>query len=385
MRRASLRLAAWFFALVFTALASAQAPALPSWNDGAAKTRIVDFVRAVTDQKSKDFVAPADRIAVFDNDGTLWSEQPLYVQFVFMLDQVKAAAPKHPEWKNDPVFKALAAHDKAALAKMGQKPVLELLGKANSGMTVGEYDETIRDWLKTARHPKYQKPYTELTYKPMAELLAFLRANGFSTFIVSGGSVEFMRPWAEQAYGIPPEQVIGSQQEVKFEMKDGKPVLTRGPKFDFVDDGPGKPVGIYRHIGKRPIAAFGNSDGDLQMLQVTAAGEGRRLALIVHHDDAQRETAYDRQSHIGKLDKALDEANAKSWMVVSMKSDWKKDFHIREVGGDYDERQRALYWSRRWHSPPLGAAARRRTRSPTSSSSGATTSASPTSAPTPRA
>ena len=330
MRRVSFGFAAWICALAFSALASAQAPALPSWNDGRAKARIVEFVRAVSDQKSKDFVAPADRIAVFDNDGTLWSEQPLYVQFVFMLDQVKAAAPKHPEWQNDPAFKALAAHDKAALAKLGQKPVLELLGKANSGMTVGEYDKTIRDWLKTARHPKYQKPYTELTYKPMAELLAYLRANGFSTFIVSGGSVEFMRPWAEQAYGIPPEQVIGSQQEVKFEMKDGKPVLTRGPNFDFVDDGPGKPVGIYRHIGKRPIAAFGNSDGDLQMLQVTAAGEGKRLALIVHHDDAARESAYDRQSHIGKLDKALDEAKAKDWIVVSMKKDWKKVFAFEE-------------------------------------------------------
>ena len=326
MRRGRSGLATWIWALAFAALASAQAPGLPSWNDGATKARIVEFVHAVSDQKSKDFVAPADRIAVFDNDGTLWSEQPLYVQFVFMLDQLKAAASKHPEWQNDPAFKALAAHDKAALAKLGQKPLLELLGKANSGMTVGEYDQTIRDWLKTARHPKYQQPYTELTYQPMRELLAYLRANGFSTFIVSGGSVEFMRPWAEQAYGIPPEQVIGSQQEVKFEMKNGKPVLTRGANFDFVDDGPGKPVGIYRHIGKRPIAAFGNSDGDLQMLQVTAAGEGKRLALIVHHDDAARETAYDRQSHIGKLDKALDEAKAGDWVVASMKNDWKKIF-----------------------------------------------------------
>ena len=325
-----LRLAAWFYALVFAALASAQTPGLPSWNDGRPKTRIVEFVRTVSNQKSKDFVTPADRIAVFDNDGTLWSEQPLYVQFEFMLDQLKAAAPKHPEWQNDPAFKALAAHDKAALAKLGQKPVLELLGKANSGMTVGEYDKTIRDWLMTARHPKYQQPYTELTYQPMRELLAYLRANGFRTFIVSGGSVEFMRPWAEKAYGIPPEQVIGSQQEVKFEMKDGKPVLTRGPNFDFVDDGPGKPIGIYRHIGKRPIAAFGNSDGDLQMLQVTAAGEGKRLALIVHHDDATRESAYDRQSHIGKLDKALDEAKANTWVVVSMKNDWKKVFSFEK-------------------------------------------------------
>jgi phosphoglycolate phosphatase-like HAD superfamily hydrolase len=317
-------------ASLIASMATAQGNALPSWNDGDAKSRIVAFVAAVTDSKGKDHVAPADRIAVFDNDGTLWSEQPLYVQFVFMLDQLKAAAPKHPEWQGNPAFQALAAHDKAALAKLGQKPVLELLGVANSGMTVGEYDKTIRDWLASARHPKYQKPYTELTYRPMAELLAYLRANGFRTFIVSGGSVEFMRPWAEKAYGIPPEQVIGSQQEVKFEMKDGKPVLTRGPSFDFVDDGPGKPVGIYRHIGKRPIAAFGNSDGDLQMLQVTAAGEGRRLVVLVHHDDGKRESAYDRLSHIGKLDKALDEAKSKSWTVVSMKSDWKKVFTFED-------------------------------------------------------
>jgi hypothetical protein len=218
------------------------------------------------------------------------------------------------------------AQDKVALGKLGQKPLLELLALANSGMTVGEYDKTIRDWLATARHPKFQRPYTDLTYKPMQELLAYLRANGFRTFIVSGGSVEFMRPWAEKAYGIPPEQIVGSQQEVNFDMKDGKPVLTRGPKFAFIDDGPGKPVGIYRHIGKRPILAFGNSDGDLQMLQVTAVGEGRRLALIVHHDDAAREFAYDRESHIGKLDKAWDEAKAKNWIVVSMKSDWKRIF-----------------------------------------------------------
>jgi phosphoglycolate phosphatase-like HAD superfamily hydrolase len=305
---------------------ASQAPPLPSWNEGAARTRIIEFVRAVSDPKSKDFVAPGDRIATFDNDGTLWAEQPLYFQALFMLDQVKKAAPQHPEWKDNPAFQALAAQDKAALEKLGHKPVLELLVQANSGMTVAEYDKTIRDWLANARHPKYKRPYTDLVYKPQQELLAYLRANGFRTFIVSGGSVEFMRPWAESAYGIPPEQVVGSQQEVKFDMKDGKPVLTREAKFAFVDDGPGKPVGIYRHIGKRPILAFGNSDGDLQMLQVTAAGEGRRLALIVHHDDADREFAYDRDSHIGKLDKAWDEARARNWIVVSMRSDWKKVF-----------------------------------------------------------
>jgi phosphoglycolate phosphatase-like HAD superfamily hydrolase len=267
-----------------------------------------------------------DRIAVFDNDGTLWSEQPLYFQFLFMLDQLKAAAPKHPEWNDNPAFKALVAHDREVLAKLGPKPVLELLAVANSGMTVGEYDRTIREWLAKQRHPRFKRPYTDLVYKPMQELLAYLRANGFRTFIVSGGAVEFMRPWAQKAYGIPPEQVIGSQQDVKFEMKDGKPVLTREPRFAFIDDGPGKPVGIYRHIGKRPIAAFGNSDGDLQMLQATAAGQGRSLALIVHHDDAHREFAYDRQSSVGRLDKALDEAKTNNWIVVSMKSDWKRIF-----------------------------------------------------------
>lgn len=315
-------LAVW----VLGAAAAAQAPVLPSWNDGEAKSRIIDFVHAVTDPRGKDYVAPGDRIATFDNDGTLWAEQPLYFQFLFMLDQVKKAAPRHPEWKYNPAFQALAAQDKAALEKLGQKPLLELMGAGNSGMTVSEYDTTIRNWLATSKHPKYQRPFTDLTYEPMRELLAWLRANGFRTFIVSGGSVEFMRPWAERAYGIPPEQVVGSQQEVKFEMKDGKPVLTREAKFAFVDDGPGKPVGIYRHIGKRPILAFGNSDGDLQMLQVTAAGEGRRLVLIVHHDDAGREYAYDRDSHIGKLDEAWDEARARNWIVVSMKSDWKRVF-----------------------------------------------------------
>lgn len=318
-----------FIAALFAAVAfhaNAAADPLASWNDGPAKRAIVKFVADVSRQASPTFVAREDRIAVFDNDGTLWSEQPSYVQAAFMLDQVKAAAPKHPEWKDNEAFRALVNHDHATLERVGHKPLLELLAAANSGMTVGEYDRTIRSWLATARHPKLNRPYTELVYKPMQELLAFLRANGFRTFIVSGGSVEFMRPWAEKAYGIPPEQVIGSQQDVKFEMRDGKPVLLRDAKFAFVDDGPGKPVGIYRHIGKRPIAAFGNSDGDLQMLLVTAVGPGPRLAVLVRHDDAEREFAYDRQSHIGRLDRALDEAKANDWIVVSMKNDWKRIF-----------------------------------------------------------
>jgi len=283
-------------------------------------------VKAVTDRSSKDYAPPPERVAVFDNDGTLWSEQPLYFQLVFMIEQVKIAAPKHPEWKDNPVYKALAANDHKALGELGHKPVLELLAVANSGMTVEAYDKTIREWLATARHPKFRRPYTDLVYKPMQELLAYLRINGFKTYIVSGGSIEFMRPWTQRAYGIPPEQVIGTISDTQFELQEGKPVLVREPKFAFIDDGPGKPVGIYRAIGRRPIAAFGNSDGDLQMLQFTEGGSGRRLMLIVRHDDAAREFAYDRQSHVGRLDKALDEARAKKWVVVSMKSDWKRIF-----------------------------------------------------------
>jgi len=304
----------------------AWAQALPSWNEGDARSRIVAFVQAVTEPDGKDYVAPGERVATFDNDGTLWCEQPLYFQLVFMLEQVKAAAPKHPEWKDNPAFKALTSPDPREITRVSHKPLLALVGIANSGMTVEAYDQTIRDWLATARHPKFNRPYTDLVYQPMQELLAYLRANGFKTYIVSGGSIEFMRPWVEKAYGIPPEQVVGTVSKVEFEMKGGKPTLTRKAKLDFVDDGPGKPVGIYRSIGRRPIAAFGNSDGDLQMLQFTAAGDGRRLMLLVHHDDAEREYAYDRKSNVGKLDRAWDEAKAKNWIVVSMKSDWKRIF-----------------------------------------------------------
>jgi phosphoglycolate phosphatase-like HAD superfamily hydrolase len=271
------------------------------------------------------YVEPAQRIAVFDNDGTLWTEQPIYVQFAFLLDQVKAAAPAHPEWKSNPAFKALMARDQAALAAQ-QKQLMQLVAVANSGMSVDAYDQTIRAWLAKARHPKFNRPYTELVYQPQVELLAYLRANGFKTYIVSGGTIEFMRPWVEKAYGVPPEQVIGSSQLVKYELRDGKPTLTRQPKLDFVDDGPGKPVGIYRYIGRRPILAFGNSDGDQQMLQYTAANTDPHLALLVHHDDAEREFAYDRQSKIGRLDKAWDEAVTDGWVVVSMKNDWNTIF-----------------------------------------------------------
>ena len=305
----------------------ATADALPSWRNGTAKQTITKFVGDVTREGSPSFVAPAERIAVFDNDGTLWSEQPLYFQFLFMLDQVKAAAPGHPEWKSNPAFKALVTKDYPALASH-EKELLQLVAVANSGMTVDEYDKTIRDWLATAQHPKFKRPYTELVYQPQLELLAYLRANGFKTFIVSGGTIEFMRPWAEKVYGIPPEQVIGSSQVVRYELRDGQPTLIRLPKIDFVDDGPGKPVGIYRNIGRKPILAFGNSDGDLQMLQYTASGSGPHLALLVHHDDAAREFAYDRQSKVGKLDKAWDEAVADGWTVVSMKDDWQTIYPV---------------------------------------------------------
>ncbi len=297
------------------------ATALPSWRDGAARQTIVRFVEAVTRQGTPEYVPPAERIAVFDNDGTLWSEQPLYFQFFFLLDQVRAVAPQHPEWKNNPAFKALMANDMAALMRE-EKRLLPLIATANAGMTVDEYDRTIRAWLDSARHPKFNRRYTDLVYQPQLELLSYLRANGFKTFIVSGGTIEFMRPWAERVYGIPPEQVVGSTQTVTYEVRNGQPTLVRGPKLEFINDGPGKPVGIYRQIGRRPILAVGNSDGDLQMLQYTMAGTGQRLAVLVHHDDAEREFAYDRKSGIGKLDKALDEALTRGWTVISMKQDW---------------------------------------------------------------
>jgi len=310
--------------LAAASIAASAENALPSWQDGAAKQAIVAFVEDVTDEESKSFVPAAERIAVFDNDGTLWSEQPIYFQVAFMLDRLKAVAPEHPEWKDNPAYQALVARDEAQLAKLGMKPVLELLAVANSGMTTDEYGAALKTWLKTAVHPRFRRPYTDLVYKPMQELLAYLREHGFQTWIVSGGGIEFMRAWTEDAYGIPPQQVVGSIAETKFELQGGGPVLVREPNVAFVDDGAGKPVGIYRAIGRRPIAAFGNSDGDLQMLQYAAVGEGSRLAVLIHHDDMEREYAYDRDSRIGRLDKALDEAKARKWVVVSMKDDWKR-------------------------------------------------------------
>jgi len=312
-------------ALASIAWAQAADP-LPSWNDGSAKARIVGFVQAVTDTGGRDHVAPADRIAVFDNDGTLWSEQPMYVQLAFALDRVKALAPQHPEWKDQQPFKAVLEGDMKALAQSGEHGLLELVMATHAGNTTEEFAAIVKDWLAEARHPKTRRPYTEMVYQPMLELLAYLRANGFKTFIVSGGGIEFMRPWAEQVYGVPPEQVVGSSIKTRYEVRDGKPVLARLPELNFIDDKAGKPVGINQHIGRRPIAAFGNSDGDFQMLEWTTAGSGPRLGLIVHHDDAEREYAYDRQSAIGKLDRGLDEAPQRGWVVVSIKDDWNRVF-----------------------------------------------------------
>ena len=307
--------------------AFAQTEPLPSWNDGAAKKSITDFVSKVTTQGGADFVPPAERIAVFDNDGTLWSEQPIYFQAAFALDRVRVMAKDHPEWNSREPFKSFLAGDRKALAEQGEKGLLTLVVSAHAGMTTDAFARSVADWLETAKHPRFNRPYNELIYQPMVELLAYLRANGFKTFIVSGGGVEFMRVWAEKAYGIPPEQVVGSSGVVKFELgADGKPRLMKLPKIEFVDDGPGKPVGINRFIGRRPILAFGNSDGDLQMLQWTMAGSGARFAGIVHHTDEVREYAYDRQSKVGKLDKALDAAEGGGWTVVDMKKDWKEVF-----------------------------------------------------------
>lgn len=297
---------------------------LPSWNDGVAKKSITDFVARVTTPGAPDFVPAEARIATFDNDGTLWTEQPNYFQAIFALDRVKALAPQHPEWKSEQPFKAVLDNDANALAAGGEKGILTLVMATHAGMTVEQFHQTVLDWLATARHPRFNRPYTDLVYQPMIELLTYLRANGFKTFIVSGGGVEFMRPWVEKIYGIPPEQVVGSSGAVKFEMgADGKPALMKLPQVEFIDDGPGKPVGINRFIGRRPIFAFGNSDGDRQMLEWTMAGAGARFAGLVHHTDAAREYAYDRNSPVGKLDKALDEAAAKGWTVVDMKNDWR--------------------------------------------------------------
>jgi hypothetical protein len=299
---------------------------LPSWHDTAPKKAIVAFVEKVTKPGSPDFVPEAERIATFDNDGTLWTEQPMYFQLFFAIDRVKALAPQHPEWKTNEPFASLLQGDvKGALAG-GEAGLVQLVMATHAGITTEEFEKAVTDWIATAKHPKTGRPFTEMVYQPMLELLAYLRVNGFKTFIVSGGGIEFMRPWTEKTYGIPPEQVVGSSGGLKYELRDGKPVIVKLPSIVLNDDKDGKPVGIQRHIGRRPIAAFGNSDGDFQMLEWTTSGKGARFGLIVHHTDAVREWAYDRDSHIGKLDKGLDAAKTKGWTVVSMKDDWKTIF-----------------------------------------------------------
>jgi phosphoglycolate phosphatase-like HAD superfamily hydrolase len=318
----------WVAALLAAGCASAAGAArpaadpLPSWRDTGPKREIVAFVERVTQTGSPDYVPPAERLAAFDNDGTLWAEQPTYVQFQFAIDRVKALAPQHPEWKTEKPFSDLLAGDMKAFLAGGEKSLLAVVAATHSGITTDEFEKIVKDWLATARHPKTGRPYTSMVYQPMLELLAYLRANGFRTIVVSGGGVEFMRAFAQDAYGIPPEQIIGTQGKLKYEVRDGAPVLVKLPEIQFIDDKAGKPVAIQTIVGRRPVAAFGNSDGDREMLEWTAAGPGARLALIVHHTDAEREWEYDRESHVGKLDAALDQAQSKGWIVVSMKDDW---------------------------------------------------------------
>jgi phosphoserine phosphatase len=321
-------------AAVITALIARSAPVqsqdrpapadpLPSWNDGPAKKAILDFVGRVTKEGGADFVPVPERIATFDNDGTLWCEMPMYVQVVFALDRVKALADKNPDWKTKEPFASVLKEDMKGVLASGEKGLVELITATHAGMTTEEFEAIVGGWLRTVRHPKFKRPYTDLVYQPMLDLLAYLRASGFKTFIVSGGGIEFMRPFAPRVYGIPPEQIVGSSVRTKYEMVNGKPAIVRLPEMEFVDDKAGKPVGIAKFIGRRPVMAFGNSDGDFEMLQWTTAGPGPRFGLIVHHTDADREYAYDRKSLVGRLDKALDEAPKAGWVVVDMRKDWK--------------------------------------------------------------
>jgi len=311
-------------ALACAGVAAAGADPLPSWQDTPARRTIVEFVDAVTTPTRATYRPPAERIAVFDNDGTLWSEQPAYFQLLFAVDRIRSLAPQHPEWKTTQPFKAALEGDMAALAAGGEHALLELVMASHAGNTTEEFRAIVQQWLANARHPKLGRPYTELVFQPMLELLEYLRANGFKTFIVSGGGIEFVRAFAEEVYGIPPEQVVGSSIKTRYEVRDGKPVLVRLPEIDFIDDKAGKPVGINQHIGRRPLLAFGNSDGDFEMLEWTTAGAGLRLGLLVHHDDAAREFAYDRESSVGRLKRGLDEAAARGWVIVSMKRDWQQ-------------------------------------------------------------
>lgn len=314
---------AFMWALTFTANNAHAADPLASWNDGKAKESIIAFVEKVASKSSADFVPASERIATFDNDGCLWAEQPMYFQAFFVFDRIKELAPQHPEWKTKEPFASVLKGDVTTALAGGEHALLEMAMATHAGMTTEEFEHIVNNWIATARHPQTGRLYSEMVYQPMLELLDYLRAHDFQTWIVSGGGVEFMRPWAKRVYGIPPQQVIGSSIKVQFEIRDGSPVLVRQPEIDFIDDKAGKPVGIHKFIGRRPIAAFGNSDGDLQMLQWTAKGGGKGFCLYVHHTDAEREWAYDRNSSVGRLDKGFVEAQAKGWTVADMKQDWK--------------------------------------------------------------
>jgi phosphoserine phosphatase len=300
-----------------------QTDPLPSWNEGNTKQAIIDYVMDVTKEESENFIPVSDRIATFDNDGNLWSEQPMYFQLLFAMDRIKVLAPEHPEWKTQQPFKAVLDNDMKELSKYEVPGILELVMGSHAGMTTEEFEAIVKDWLATARHPRFDRPFTDLVYQPMLELLQYLRDHDFKTFIVSGGGIEFMRPWVEEIYGIPPDQVVGSSIKTEFDYNNGNPVIKRLPEMDFIDDKEGKPIGIHKFIGKKPVFASGNSDGDLQMMQWTASNEHKSFLLYLHHTDGDREWAYDRESHIGRLDKGLDEAKEKGWTVIDMKEDWK--------------------------------------------------------------
>ena len=311
-------------ALTLSCVTARAVEPLPSWNDTSPRKTIIAFVEKVTKEGSPDFVPAPERIATFDNDGTLWVEQPMYFQAFFIFDRIKALAPQHPEWESKEPFASVLKGDVNAALAGGEKALLEMAMATHADMTTAEFDDIVRNWIATARHPKTGRLYTEMVYQPMLELLAYLRASGFKTFIVSGGGIEFMRPWTERVYGIPPEQVVGSSIKTKYEVRGGRPALVRLPELNFIDDGGGKPIGIQAHIGRRPLIAVGNSDGDFEMLEWTVSGGGSRLALIVHHTDGTREFQYDRESHVGRLDKALDVAERRGWIIVDMKRDWRR-------------------------------------------------------------
>ena len=303
---------------------SSQAKPLASWNETVIKKTIIDFVSKTTTPGSPDFIPVSDRIACFDNDGTLWAEQPVYFQLMFAVDRIKALAPGYPEWKTKQPYQALLNNDLQTALAGGEGAIVEIVMATHAGLTTDEFDLLVRNWINSATHPITGKRYVDMVYQPMIELLEYLRENEYKTFIVSGGGVDFMRVWAEEVYGIPPDQIVGSSVKVKFEMKEGTPALVKLPEINFIDDKEGKPVGIHQHIGKRPVFTAGNSDGDYAMLQYTTSGKGPRLGMIVHHTDSICEWAYDRKSPVGRLERGLDEASKNNWLIVDMKENWNR-------------------------------------------------------------